>query len=341
MSSSNKQVTLAARPVGFPKESDFRLVESPIPALQEGQILLRILYLSVDPYMRGRMRDAKSYSKPLAIGDVMVGGTVAEVIESRNPAYQRGDFVESYLGWQQYGISDGLGLRKLDPSAVPLSTALGVLGMPGLTAYFGLLDIGRPKHGETVVVSGAAGAVGSLVGQIAKIKGCRTVGIAGSDEKVHYLIQELGFDAAFNYKSVGDYSAKLAELCPAGIDVYFDNVGGAITDAVFGLINVKARISICGQISQYNLTRPEMGPRIFWPLIMNRARVEGFLVFEYAERYAEGLAQMTRWVQEGNLKYREQFTEGIESAPAAFIGMLRGENIGKQLVKIADPSTLQ
>ena len=317
------------------------MAESPVPTPEEGQILLRIIFLSVDPYMRGMMRDAPSYRKPTGIGEVLFGGAVGQVVESRNPAYQAGTFVEGMLGWQEYSLSDGTGLRMLDPSAAPLSTALGVLGMPGLTAYFGLLDIGRPKAGETVVVSGAAGAVGSLAGQIAKIQGCRTVGIAGSDEKVRYLVEDSGFDGAFNYKTTNNYKDKLAELCPSGIDIYFDNVGGAITDAVMGLINWKARLVICGQISQYNALTPEMGPRPFWHLIVKNARAEGFLVFAFADRYREGLAQMTAWLQAGKIRYREQFTEGIESAPAAFMGMLRGDNIGKQLVRVADPSRLQ
>jgi NADPH-dependent curcumin reductase CurA len=337
----NKQIVLAARPVGVPKESDFELVESPLPGPDEGQIMIRILYLSVDPYMRGLMRETHSYAKPVKIGEVMFGGTVGEVIESRHPDFRAGEFVEGSLGWQEYAISDGTGLRKVDPSAAPVSTALGVLGMPGLTAYFGMMEIGRPKPGETVVISGAAGAVGSIAGQIAKNHGCRTVGIAGSDEKVRYLVEELGLDSAFNYKTNADYAAKLAELCPAGIDVYFDNVGGAITDAVLGLINLNARLVICGQISQYNVTRPEMGPRLFFRLIVKAARAEGFLVFHFVDRYAEGLAALTRWLREGKIKYREQFTDGIASAPAAFIGMLGGGNTGKQLVRVAKASKLQ
>ena len=335
MAETNRQITLAARPVGYPEESDFELVEKPVPVPGEGEILVRALYLSVDPYMRGRMNNVKSYVPPIQIGEVMGGGVVGEVLKSNNPNFQEGDIVEGLLGWQEYAISNGQGLRKIDPEIAPLSTALGVLGMPGLTAYFGLIDICDPKPGETVVVSGAAGAVGSLVGQIAKIKGCRVVGIAGTDEKVDYLVNELGFDAAFNYKTTDDYFQKLQELCPAGIDVYFDNVGGEITDAVFRLINTKARISICGQISQYNLEQPEMGPRLLWTLIVKQARVEGFLVFQFADKYAEGIHQMARWLKEGKLKYTEEIAEGIENAPQAFIGMLKGQNTGKQLVKLS------
>src|SRR5579859_1044431 len=252
MPPTNKQVTLAARPSGMPKEPDFKLVETPAPQPGPGEILVRVLYVSVDPYMRGRMNDVKSYAPPVQIGEVIGGGAVGKVIASQSPQFIAGDFVEGMFGWQQYAISNGKGVRKLDPSLAPVSTALGILGMPGLTAYFGLLDIGKPRAGETVVVSGAAGAVGSIAGQIAKIKGCRVVGIAGSDQKVAWLCDELGFDAAFNYKTTPDYAARLEELCPNGVDVYFDNVGGAITDAVFRLINIGARIVVCGQIAQYN-----------------------------------------------------------------------------------------
>jgi NADPH-dependent curcumin reductase CurA len=336
MSQTNKQVLLAARPVGIPKESDFELVEKAVPTLADGQFLVRILWLSVDPYMRGRMRDAASYAAPLQIGDVMIGGAVGEIVESRHPDYAAGDFVEGMFGWQQYAVSEGEGgVRKLDPDLAPLPTALYALGMPGLTAYFGLLDVGQLKEGDTVVVSGAAGAVGALVGQIAKIKGCRVIGIAGSDEKVEYVTTGLGFDAAFNYRSTKDYSGRLAELCPNGIDVYFDNVGGRITDGALLNLAVGARVVICGQISQYNLTRPELGPRLLFQLIIKQARIEGFLVFQFAGRYREGLEQMAAWLREGRIRYREQIAEGIENAPAAFIGMLQGANIGKQLVKVS------
>jgi len=335
MPPTNKQITLAARPSGMPKESDFKLVETPIPQPGPGEILLRMLYVSVDPYMRGRMNDAKSYAPPVQIGGVMGGGAVGKVVASQNPQFAAGDFVEGLFGWQEYAISNGKGVRKLDPAVAPVSTALGILGMPGLTAYFGLLEIGKPRAGETVVVSGAAGAVGSVVGQIAKIKGCRVVGIAGSDQKVAWLRDELGFDTAFNYKITKDYAAKLHELCPNGIDVYFDNVGGQITDAVFRLISVGARVVVCGQIAQYCAEKPETGPRLLAHLVAKQARAEGFLVFQFASRYAEGLKQMAAWLKQGKLKYREQFVDGIENAPRAFIGMLQGENTGKQLVRVA------
>ena len=332
----NRQITLAARPVGFPKDSDFKLIETPIPTPNDGEMLVKIHYLSVDPYMRGRMNDAKSYAQPVAIGEVLVGGAVGKIIESNHPNFQAGEFVSGNFGWQSYAISDGAGVSKIDASLAPISTSVGVLGMPGMTAYFGLLAICNPQPGETVVVSGAAGAVGSLVGQIAKIKGCRVIGIAGTDEKVDWLINELGFDAAFNYKTTTNYVGKLKELCPNGIDAYFDNVGGPITDAVLLNLNTKARISICGQISQYNLEKPEMGPRLLGMLLMKQARAEGFLVFQFADRYTEGMQQMAEWIKQGKIKYREEFAEGIENTPKAFIEMLNGKNTGKQLVKIAN-----
>lgn len=335
MSSINRQFVLAARPVGLPKESDFNLIETPISTPGENQFVAQALYLSVDPYMRGRMNDVKSYAPAVQLGEVMVGGVVSKVTQSNHPAFQVGDIVTGNFGWQEFALSDGKGVRKVDASLAPISTALGVLGMPGLTAYFGLLDICHPQPGETVVVSGAAGAVGSYVGQIAKIKGCRTIGIAGSDDKVNYLVNELGFDAAFNYKTTDNYFAKLRELCPNGIDVYFDNVGGEITDAVLRQINLKARISICGQISQYNLEKPEMGPRLLGMLIVSRAKIEGFLVSDYLARFEEGLHHMAAWIKEGKLQYSENVIEGFENMPRAFIGLLQGENTGKQLVKTA------
>jgi hypothetical protein len=331
----NRQITLAARPTGLPKESDFKLIQSPVPNPGAGETLVRVLYVSVDPYMRGRMNDVESYTPPLQIGDVIGSGSVGQVAASQNSRFQVDDYVEGFFGWQEYAISDGQGVRKLDPSLAPVSTALGVLGMPGLTAYFGFLEIGKPRAGETVVVSGAAGAVGSIVGQIAKICGCRVVGIAGSDQKVAWLTGQLGFDAAFNYKTTPDYAAKLGALCPSGVDVYFDNVGGTITDAVFRVINAGARIVVCGQIAQYNADKPEIGPRLLWHLIVKQARAEGFLVFHYAPRYAEGFRQIAMWLKAGKLKYREQFIDGLENAPRAFIGMLQGENTGKQLVRVA------
>ncbi len=334
---TNRQVRLAARPQDFPRESDFDIVEQPIPTAAQGQLLIRNVFLSLDPYMRGRMSERRSYAPPLAIGEVMVGGTVGKVVQSNHPGFVKGELVEAMLGWQEYATSDGHGLRKIDPQVAPISTALGILGMPGLTAYFGLLDIARPKPGETVVVSGAAGAVGSVVGQIAKIMGCRVVGIAGTDAKINYMVKELGYDAAFNYRSVERYYDVLNEICPEGIDVYFDNVGGAITQAVFRLLRQRARVAVCGQISQYNLAKPELGPPLLPYLLVRQARAEGFLISQFADRYPEGLTQLTRWLQAGRLKYREDIVDGLENAPRAFIGMLSGRNMGKQLVKLSVP----
>ncbi len=335
MTEINRKITLAARPVGFPKPTDFRLVEEPIPAVGPGQMLVRVRYLSVDPYMRGRMNDAPSYAPPVGLGEVMVGGAVGAVVESQHPEYPPGQIVTGNFGWQAFAVADGRDVMRVDPAIAPISTSLGVLGMPGLTAYFGLLDVGRPRPGETVVVSGAAGAVGSAVGQIARLNGCRVVGVAGSEEKVRHVVEELGFDAAFNYKTTQNYVAKLRELCPDGVDVYFDNVGGPLTDAVFLTMNLRARVAICGQISLYNAERPEMGPRLLGLLIQRRARVEGFLIFDFRDRYAEGLRQLSRWVRDGKLKYRETIVDGLENAPAAFMGLLRGENLGKQLVRVS------
>ena len=332
--SVNRQFKLAARPVGLPKESDFSLVDSKMPSPAEGQVLVKSAYLSVDPYMRGRITGVRTYADPVNIGEVMPGGTVGQVVESKASGFAAGDYVTGFWGWQEFAAVDPKTLTKLDPKLAPVSTALGVLGMPGMTAYFGFLEICEPKPGETVLVSGAAGAVGSLVGQIAKIKGCRAVGIAGTDDKVAWMTKDLGFDAAFNYKSISDYTAKLKELCPNGIDCYFDNVGGAITDAVFPLMNVYGRISICGQISQYSLEKPEPGPRLLSLVLVKQIKVEGFLVFRWQNRYQEGIAQMAQWLREGKLKHREEIVEGFENTVKAFIGMLKGDNTGKMLVKI-------
>jgi NADPH-dependent curcumin reductase CurA len=330
----HRQVRLAARPVGYPRETDFRLVESPVPEPGAGEFLVRVIYLSLDPYMRGRMSEARSYVPPVTLGDVMEGGTVGEVVRSNHPGYAVGDIVEGRLGWQEYAVSAGKGVRKLDPTVAPISTALGVLGMPGLTAYFGLLEVGQPKPGETVVVSAAAGAVGGLVGQIAKLKGCRTVGLAGSDAKVDYITRELGFDAGINYRMAPDLDAALHAACPGGIDVYFDNVGGRITEAVSRHVNPFARFAICGLISQYNLTEPELAPRNERFVLVNRVRIQGFIVFDFAARYRDGLAQLAEWVRQGKLKYREHFVDGLECAPAALIGLLQGKNFGKMVVRV-------
>ncbi|MBI3992910.1 MAG: NADP-dependent oxidoreductase [Candidatus Lambdaproteobacteria bacterium] len=336
MTRVNRRITLAARPLGMPKESDFKLVETPVADPGDGELLVEVHYLSVDPYMRRRMMDVPSYAPPVGLGEVMVGGAVGRVVASRHPRFQEGDFVESMnFGWQEYALSNGRGVRTVDPKLAPISTALYVLGMPGMTAYFGLLDICAPQAGETVLVSGAAGAVGLLVGQIAKIRGCRAVGIAGGDDKIAYMVQEAGFDAGYNYKTVTDHAAKLRALCPQGIDVYFDNVGGVITDAVIPQLNPLARVSLCGQISSYNATTPELGPRFLTHLVIKQIKMQGFLVFQFQQRMQEGMQQMAQWLREGKLVYRESVVRGVENAPRAFIGMLRGENIGKQLVKFA------
>lgn len=336
MAKTNRRITLAARPKGWPKESDFKLEEEPVGEPGEGEVLIRVIYLSVDPYMRGRMNDRKSYAPPVQIGQVMGGGAVGEIIASKHPKFAEGDIAMGDLGWQEYSIRKGDHLQKVDPSLAPISTSVGILGMPGMTAYFGLLDICDPQPGETLMVSGAAGAVGSLVGQIGKIKGCRVVGTAGTDEKVKLLTDEFGFDAAFNYKTPKDYVAKLSELCPDGIDCYFDNVGGEITDAVMILMNPGARLSICGHISMYNAEKIETGPRLLALLIERMAKMQGFIVTQYAKRFPEGQKAIAQWLKEGRIQYRETVTEGIENAPKAFIGMMQGQNIGKQLVKISD-----
>jgi len=319
----------------MPKESDFQLTESPVPRPAGGEILVRSRYLSVDPYIRGRLTGVTTYVKGIQPGELVGAGAVGEVVESNDPRFARGDIAEGMLGWQEYAVAPAKALRKFDPEGHPISAALYVLGMPGLTAYFGLLEICRPQPGETVVVSGAAGAVGSLVGQIAKIKRCRAIGVAGSDEKVDFLTKEMGFDSGFNYKTTTDYQAKLKELCPNGIDIYFDNVGGRVTDEVMRLIATRARIAVCGQISQYNATQPEMGPRWLGQLIVKQARMEGFLVFQFADRYEAALQQLSAWLRQGKIRYREDVVEGIENTPRAFIGMLEGRNLGKQLVKLA------
>jgi NADPH-dependent curcumin reductase CurA len=285
--------------------------------------------------MRGRMSDARSYVPPVPLDGVMEGGVVGEGVRSNHAGFAVGEVVEGLLGWREYAVSAGTGVRKIDPAAAPISTALGVLGMPGLTAYFGLLEVGQPKPGETVVVSAASGAVGGLVGQIAKLKGCRAVGLAGSDAKVAYLTGELGYDAGINYRTTTDLDAALRAACPNGVDVYFDNVGGRITDAVSRHVNRFARFAVCGLISQYNLTERELAPRNDRFILVNRVRIQGFLVFDFAARYKEGLAQLSEWLRAGQLRYREDIVDGLPRAPAALIGLLEGKNFGKMLVRVA------
>lgn len=332
--SINQQILLKSRPVGEPKESDFALVETPIPEPGAGEVLNRTIYLSLDPYMRGRMSDRESYASPVELGSVMVGGTVSQVVKSNHPQFSEGDFVLGYDGWQAYGVSKGETLRKLDPDQVPISYALGITGMPGMTAYFALLDIGQPQAGETVVVSAASGAVGSVVGQIAKLKGCQAVGVAGSDAKCDYVVKELGFDACINRKTQ-DLSSALKAACPNGIDVYFDNTAGQILEAVLQQINLGTRIPLVGLISQYNAENPPPGPNLM-PLLVKRALIKGFLVGDYQQRQAEFVNDVSQWLQEGKLKYKEDVVEGLENASHAFIGLLQGKNFGKLIVKVSD-----
>lgn len=341
----NRQILLAARPVGAPVASDFELKASPTPVPKQGELLLRTVFLSLDPYMRGRMSDAKSYADPVALGGVMVGGSVCRVEESHHDGFKAGDWVVAFGGWQDYCISDGSDLMKLDSNMAHPSYALGVLGMPGLTAYMGLLDIGQPKAGETVVVAAATGAVGSLVGQIAKLKGCKVVGIAGGAEKCQYAVETLGFDYCLDHKS-DDLAEQLAAVCSAGIDVYFENVGGKVFDAVLPLLNTCARIPLCGLISQYNATELPQGPDrlslLMGNLLVKRIKMQGFIVFDdYGHRYAEFSQQMAQWLMADQIKYKEHLIEGLENSPAAFIGLLQGENFGKLVVRVGPNELLE
>jgi NADPH-dependent curcumin reductase CurA len=332
--STNRQITLAARPVGLPKESDFALLESPLPQPGRGEALIQSLYLSVDPYMYGRVKGPTQAGKGVQLGDVMMGGVVGRVMASNDPRFAPEDIVEGMLGWQEYAVAPAKALRKIDTQVAPITTALYVLGMPGLTAYFGLLQICKPQAGETVVVSGAAGAVGSLVGQIAKIKRCHAIGIVGSREKVDFVTRELGFDAAINYRETDTFGTRLKELAPNGVDVYFDNVGGSVTDEVMRHLSNRARISVCGQSSQYTSPEPDIGPRWLGQLVARQARAEGFLVTQFADRYEPALKQLAVWLREAKLRYREDIMDGLENAPRAFIGMLQGKNMGKELVNV-------
>ena len=331
----NKQWCLAQRPVGEPDSSTFEFTETELPEVKDGQVQIKIEYVSLDPAMRGWMNDAKSYIEPVAIGDVMRAGTVGKIIESKHADYAVGDYVYGHLGVQSYATVDPKGLHKIDPSIAPLPRYLGVLGMPGMTGYFGLLKTGEPKEGETVVVSGAAGAVGGVVGQIAKIKGCRVVGIAGGKEKCDFLVNELGFDAAIDYKNES-VKKGLKEKCPNGVDVYFDNVGGDILDDVLTRINFKARIVICGAISQYNNTTPVKGPSNYLSLLVNRAKMEGIVVFDNAKDYGSAAREMAMWIHEGKLVAKEHIVDGIENFPDTLMMLFRGDNFGKLVLKVGD-----
>lgn len=335
---THRRVVLASRPNGMVTPDNFRLEEAPTPTPAPGQVLVRQLVMSLDPYMRGRMNAVASYAPNIQIDEVMGAGGVGEVVQSEHPDFQVGDIIEGGLGWQEYSVPPLQRLRKIDPKLAPISTANGVLGMPGMTAYFGLLHVGAPKPGETVVVSAASGAVGAVVGQIAKIMGCRVVGVAGSPEKCAYVVDELGFDACINYKA-DDLDEAFDRLCPGGIDVYFENVGGRIYDAVTRHLAMGARIAVCGGIAEYNLAEPELVPRNTRFFIPMRVRMQGFLVYDFHHLWPEALPRMARWIEEGRLKYREDWAEGLENAPAAFIKLFEGENFGKLLVRIAPESS--
>ena len=333
MPAKNTQILLAARPSGWVKETDFKIVESDIPVPGPGEMLVRNLYLSLDPYMRGRMDDVKSYATNVQVGDVMVGGTVGEVVESNGSPFQTGDVVVGALGWQEYAISNGAGMSKVDAKIIPPSAYLGVVGMPGVTAWYGLLKIGQPKAEETVVVSAASGAVGSVVGQLAKGQGCRAVGIAGGTAKCDYVVNELGFDACVDYKA-GNLHDDLKEATPKGVDIYFENVGGEIFDTVLRRMNPFSRIPVCGLISQYN-SREQYAVKNVRSVLVNRITMQGFIVSDHLALWPQALQQLAQAVASGKIKYRESVAEGLHNAPQAFIGMLKGENFGKQLVKLS------
>ncbi len=325
---TSRQIQLARRPRGVPQPTDFALVEVDVPEPAAGEVLIRNAFVSVDPYMRGRMNDAKSYVPPFALGEPLTGGAVGRVVASRHARVQEGSWVVHNLGWRELALSDGDGLLVVDPAVAPVSTALGVLGMPGLTAYVGLLDLGRAESGETVYVSGAAGAVGSAVGQIAKLKGCRVIGSAGSARKIAWL-REIGFDEAFDYHEV-----PIREALTGGIDLYFDNVGGPTLEAALSALRVRGRVVACGAVSQYNATELPSGPRNLFLVVTKRLRIEGFIVSDHYDRHPAFLAEVGPWVRDGRVRYRETVVDGIENAPAAFIGLLRGENTGKMLVRV-------
>lgn len=320
----------------MPTQQNFEFKDIPVVHAQEGQVVVRTLYLSVDPYMRGRMSDAKSYIPPYQLNEVIAGGLVGEIVESQSDLFKVGDKIIGMLGWQLYNTVDAAAVTKIDDSIAPVSAYLSVLGLTGLTAYFGLLDIGQPKEGETVVVSGAAGSVGMFVGQIAKIKGARVVGIAGTDDKCAYLQKELGFDAVVNYKTTTNLGQALEAACPNGVDVYFDNVGGSISDAVMNLLNDYARIPLCGAISSYNSTDGDMGPRIQTRLIKTRSLIKGFVLSDYSSRQSEGLLELGKWLAEGKLKYEETVVDGFDNVIEAFLQLFKGANLGKMLVKVSD-----
>ena len=328
-----KQIVLASRPKGKPVAENFRLEQKELPEIKEGELLLQGMFYSVDPYMRGRMNDAKSYVPPFKVDEPMAGGVVAKIVESKSEKFKTGDIVAGMLPWREYTIATEKELRKIDANIAPASYYLGILGMTGLTAYFGLMHIGKPKAGETVVVSGAAGAVGMVVGQIAKIQGCRVVGIAGTEQKVELLKNDLGFDEAINYKTTTDMKKAIAAACPDGVDVYFDNVGGEISDAVIANINFHARIPLCGQIALYNATSQPIGPRLQPMLLTRSVLMQGFIVSNFEDKFPEGIKMLAQWLQEGKLKFTETTAKGFENLPAALLGLFEGDNVGKMVVE--------
>ena len=331
----NHQVRLAARPVGLPKRSDWQFTEAPAPEPRDGEVLAKVLYLSLDPAMRGWMNEGKSYIAPVGIGEVMRAGGVGRITASKHPGFAVGEHVTGALGVQEYAALDGAQLTKVDPKIAPLPVFLNALGMPGMTAYFGLLDVGQPKAGDTAVVSGAAGAVGATVGQIAKIKGCRAIGIAGGPAKCRYLVDELGFDAAIDYKAE-DVRKSLRTHCPDGVNVYFDNVGGDILDIVLAQLARRARVVLCGAISQYNKTTPVKGPTNYLSLLVNRARMEGMIVFDYANRFPEAVRDIAGWMAAGKLKSREDIVDGLQTFPETLLKLFSGENFGKLALRVAE-----
>ena len=339
---TNRRIVLAARPQGAPQSSDFSMISEPVPDLGDGEIVSRTIYLSLDPYMRGRMNEGKSYAAPVEIGETMCASTVSQVLKSNNPEFAKDDYLLTYDGWQEYAVSDGKGARKLDPTQAPISTAVGVLGMPGMTAYMGLLEIGQPQSGETVVVAAATGAVGSIVGQIARLKGCRVVGIAGSREKCEFALDELGFDACINYKDAA-FRDSLKTACPEGIDVYFENVGGLVFEAVIPLLNFQSRIPVCGLIAHYNDTElpsgPNVLPKLMRMVLTQRVAIRGFIVSDFSNKQGEFLRDMSKWITDGKIKYKEDIVEGLDNAVGAFQGLLEGNNFGKLLIQVSEDST--
>ncbi len=341
-STKNRQILLAARPRGEPTLDSFRLIEVSVPEPGSGQMLLRTIYLSLDPYMRGRMNAGPSYATPVEVGGVMEGQAVCEVVESNVAGYQAGDIVVARTGWQEYALSDGQGVRKVDPALGPISYAVGVLGMPGMTAYTGLLNIGKPQPGETLVVAAASGAVGSVVGQIAKIKGCRVVGIAGGEQKCRYVREELGFDACLDHRQP-DLPDRLQAACPKGIDIYFENVGGAVFEAVLPLLNNFARVPVCGLIAHYNAAElpagPNRVPQLMLSILVKRLIFRGFIVWDFADQYPDFQKDVSGWLKEGLIKYREDVTDGLENAPRELIGLLKGKNFGKKIIRVSPDPT--